>query len=344
MSKTYKKAIVLFNLGGPDKLDSVKPFLFNLFNDKNIITLPSFLRWIVAFIISNLRAKTAKEIYSMMGGGSTILSQTEKQALALKKALLQECDNDIEVFICMRHWHPMTDEVLNKLASYRPDEIILLPLYPHFSTTTTASSIDCFLSKQKNTTLKNIKTKAICCYPEDKRFIEAHVSLIKKEIENEKNYIILFSAHGLPEKTIDAGDPYQWQITRSVNLITDSLKIPEKNYKITYQSKVGPMKWLSPNTEDEIVAAVSAKKDIIIVPIAFVSEHSETLVELDIEYKKLAKGHNIKYKRVCTLGINEIYIKSLTEMVKNIDSAEEKITSSSQKRLCPKNYSKCPCR
>ena len=146
-SDNTKTAIVLFNLGGPDSLKAVRPFLFNLFNDKNIITLPSFFRYFIAWFISSKREKTAIEIYSKMGGKSTILEETINQADALKLELRDKIKTEFEIFICMRHWHPMSEEVISKLENYKPDEIILVPLYPQFSTTTTNSSSNSWLNK-----------------------------------------------------------------------------------------------------------------------------------------------------------------------------------------------------
>ncbi|MCP5369867.1 MAG: ferrochelatase [Rickettsiaceae bacterium] len=344
MSENTRKAVILFNLGGPDNLQAVKPFLFNLFYDPNIITLPNPFRYILAKIISIFRNKKAQHIYSLMGGKSTILEETDRQARFLEKYLSDCGQKAIKVFILMRHWHPMSEQVIKSVEDYDPSQIILLPLYPQFSTTTTKSSIDDFNLKLRSSKLYNVRTNIVCCYPDDQIFIEAHIKLLKDAIEGLDNYRILFSAHGLPEKIIERGDPYQWQIEHSVKKIVKSLEIADLDYKITYQSRVGPVKWLLPNTEDEILATAEAKKNIIIVPISFVSEHSETLVELDIEYKDLVKEFDVIYKRVKTLGIDELYIKSLGEIVKNQFGSNTSIASSDGIRKCPSNFSKCPCK
>ncbi len=223
--KNKKIAIVLFNLGGPDSLKAVRPFLFNLFFDKNIIKLPTYFRYFIAKIISFKRESTAKEIYKNIGGKSPIVLETQKQITALKKELKNNLNSDFEVFMCMRHWHPMSAEVLDKIEKYSPNEIIMLPLYPQFSTTTTGSSIENFKEELSKREIK-ADCKIICCYPEDEDFSKAHAELINKAIEkvyNKKNYRILFSAHGLPKKIIESGDPYQWQVERTVNSVLDNV-------------------------------------------------------------------------------------------------------------------------
>jgi ferrochelatase len=343
-----KSAVILFNLGGPDSLDAVKPFLFNLFNDKYIITLPSFLRYFIAKIISSRRTNTAKEIYQHMGGKSTILDETMRQADALKKALMYDADNEYEIFISMRHWHPMAKDVIKKIAQFSPDEIILLPLYPQLSTTTTISFLDHFQDLKKKSPIKNIPCKTICCYPTESNFINSHIKLLKNAIfeikENGDNYRVLFSAHGLPKKIIANGDSYQYQVEASVERIINGLRANDLDYKITYQSRVGPLSWLEPNTEDEIELAGKEGVNLVIVPISFVSEHSETLVELDIEYKEIAHAYGIIYKRVPTLSIDDLFIKSLTQMVLNTKDKEGSfITSSEFEKICSKDFSKCIC-
>jgi ferrochelatase len=344
MSENTRIAVVLFNLGGPDSLTAVQPFLFNLFYDPNILDLPQPFRYILAKIISIFRNKKAQHIYSLMGGKSTILEETARQAASLETYLKINGKKNIKVFFCMRHWHPMSEEVIKSIEEYDPSQLILLPLYPQFSTTTTKSATEDFTQKVAKGKLKAVQRSIICCYPDDMNFISAHVKLIQEALSDLDNYKILFSAHGLPEKIIEKGDPYQWQIEKTVNTIVESLEIAELDYKITYQSRVGPVKWLLPNTEDEILLVAKEKKNIVIVPISFVSEHSETLVELDIEYKNLVNDFDVVYKRVKTLGIDELYIKSLGEIVKKTLSANISVASSDGIRKCPAKFSKCPCK
>lgn len=335
-----KKAIILFNLGGPDSLDAVKPFLFNLFYDKAIITAPNPMRFLIAKLISSRREKTAQEIYEYIGGKSPILDETKAQRDALEAILNESGSDAYKVFICMRHWHPMAKDVVNDVAQYAPDEIILLPLYPQFSTTTTGSSIDNWNKTAANYGL-NVPTKTICCYPFEDNYINAHVDLIKKSITDKENYRILFSAHGLPKKIVDKGDPYQWQVEQNAHKIVDKLAIDGLDWQVCYQSRVGPLEWIGPSTEDAIKHACTDGKNIILVPIAFVSEHSETLVELDIEYKKLAEDSGVKeYIRVPTLSVQEKFIKSLAQIC--INSGEVgKICANDNTRICSAGFSGC---
>jgi ferrochelatase len=345
-SKSKRTAIILFNLGGPDSKKAVKPFLFNLFNDKYIISLPKVIRYFIAWFISSRREKTAQEIYGFIGNKSPILEETKAQSSSLEKALKGSLQTEHKVFVCMRHWHPMSDETIEKVEEYKPSEVILLPLYPQFSITTSLSSIEDFTDKLKNKFPK-IDYKTICCYPKDKKFIQSHVDLIVssfEKIKDKNNCRILFSAHGLPKKIIESGDPYKWQIESTVKAVIEQLPFPKNDYRISYQSRVGPLEWIGPNTGEEIEKAGTEQKELIIVPIAFVSEHSETLVELDIEYKKLADNWKINYIRVPTLSINNYFIESLKEMVINASNhGSSFLYSNEMKRLCPASHSKCPC-
>ena len=339
-----KKAIILFNLGGPDKLESVKPFLFNLFNDPAILNLPTFLRFPLAKLIANRRAPIAKKIYEELGGSSPILKLTMAQANALELKLNKDDSlSEYKCFIVMRCWHPRAENVVKKVIDYSPDEVILMPLYPQFSAATSGSSI----KEWKDVCLKNdfkIKTNTICCYPTDQNFIKAHKNEIIKKIENLKNFKLIFSAHGLPEKNIKKGDPYQWQVEQSVKQIVRSLNIKDLDWVLSYQSRVGPLKWIGPSTEDIIVENSKLGKHIVLVPVAFVSEHSETLVELDIEYKELADKNGCKnYTRVPALGINEDYIKAMSNLIINKQDYNFNGELFPPKVQCPKQFKKCPC-
>ena len=334
-----KKAVILFNLGGPDNLENVEPFLFNLFNDPAIISIPSFLRYPLAKFISKRRAPIAQNIYREIGNKSPILELTEQQAKILEKNL--STNGHYKCFVVMRCWHPRAIDVIKKVKIYNPDEIILLPLYPQYSATTSGSSINEWneLCKKEN---YNVKTKIICCYPTENHFIESHVSLIKKTIKKlkDKNFKLIFSAHGLPENKIKKGDPYQWQIQETVKKIMSNLATENLDYVITYQSRVGPAKWIGPFTDKEIVKYSKEKKGLVLVPIAFVSEHSETLVELDIEYKKLAEENGcIFYKRVPALGVEENFIRGLAKLVLRKQDRGNFVSS----LRCPNKFKKCPC-
>lgn len=345
-----KKAVVLFNLGGPSKLEDVKPFLFNLFSDKAIIPLPSPFRWFLAKFISNYREKFSKKIYESIGGGSPILALTKQQAESLELELNGFKKGEYKVFVSMRYWRPFSKEVIKKLEDYAPDEILLLPLYPQFSTTTTASSLDDFYKNISITKLKNTPTKAACCFYSEDYFIQAHVSLIKETIKQEKikikDTVVLFSAHGLPLSVIEKGDPYEEHVKKTVSLIVDGLDIKNLNYSICYQSKVGPKKWLSPSIESKIIEIGKQGKAVVVIPISFVSEHSETLAELDQEYREIATKKGVKeYYRVKALGINEFFVASLKKICLKLSGIKSEsknlVVSSSLSRLCPKDFCKC---
>tara|TARA_Y100000992_G_scaffold230135_1_gene161380 strand:- start:390 stop:1415 length:1026 start_codon:yes stop_codon:yes gene_type:complete len=339
-----KKAIILFNLGGPDKLENVEPFLFNLFNDPAILNLPTLLRFPLAKLISNRRAPTAKKIYEELGGSSPILQLTLDQSKALESKLNKvDEENEYKCFVVMRCWHPRAEEVIKDVITFNPGEVVLLPLYPQFSAATSGSSIKEWNDICKKNSYRT-KTSTICCYPTDNYFIKSHVDEISKKIIDLDNFKLIFSAHGLPEKNIKKGDPYQWQVEQSVKKIVDSLNIPNLNWILSYQSRVGPLKWIGPSTDDVIVENSKLKKKIVLVPIAFVSEHSETLVELDIEYKELAdKNGCIEYIRVPALGTNMDFINSLSNLVIHKEKNKFSENLYPPKTQCPNKFIKCPC-
>ena len=339
-----KKAIILFNLGGPDKLESVQPFLFNLFNDPAILDLPSFIRFPLAKLIANRRAPTAKKIYQELGGSSPILELTNKQASALEFRLNQEDkSSEYKCFVVMRCWHPRAENVLKNVTSFGPEEVILMPLYPQYSAATSGSSIKEWKEICKKNNFK-VNTSTICCYPTDQNFVQAHKNEIMKIINNLDKFKLIFSAHGLPEKNIKKGDPYQWQVEQSVEKIVKSLNIKDLDWILSYQSRVGPLKWIGPSTEDIIIENSKLGKHIVLVPIAFVSEHSETLVELDIEYKELADKNGCKnYSRVPALGTNENYIKAMSNLIIKKQDYNFNGELFPPKTQCPNQFTKCPC-
>ena len=334
-----KKAIILFNLGGPDSLSAVEPFLFNLFNDPAIISLPSIFRFPLAKFISKRRTPVAKAIYAEMGGKSPILEETQAQADAIEQNLRNEPD-EYKCFIVMRCWNPRAAETIKKVKKFNPAQIILLPLYPQYSNATSGSSISEWQDICKKENLKT-ETKIICCYPTEKDFILSYSNLIKKKIDLNKlkDTTLIFSAHGLPENKIKKGDPYQWQVEQSVKELVKELSIKKLNYILSYQSRVGPLKWIGPSTEKVITDEAKKQKIIIVVPVAFVSEHSETLVELDIEYRKLAEKNGSKdYIRIPAVTANQDFINSLKSSILQASNGE-RFTSSIK---CLSKFKKCP--
>ncbi|MEN8236829.1 MAG: ferrochelatase [Pseudomonadota bacterium] len=313
-SKLNKTAVVLFNLGGPDNLEAVRPFLFNLFNDPAILQIPNPFRTLLARVISWRRTPEAQKIYGAIGGKSPILENTQAQADALELAL----GDGFKVFVCMRYWHPMAKGVVTELQKYAPQRIVLLSLYPQYSTTTIESSLKDWY---QNAALCFSKTPIdkIECYPTIAGLVDFFADEIKKAISKceklDKTPRILFSAHGLPQKIVDQGDPYQQQVEETVNAILASIG-RSVDSQICYQSRVGPLQWLGPATDNEIIRAGKEGKSVILVPVSFVSEHSETLYELDIQYKALADQSGVpKFYRVATVGCTPAFINDLAGLV-----------------------------
>lgn len=312
------------NLGGPAQEADIRPFLFNFFMDKNIIALPAPLRFLLAKWIAARRSKgAAHESYGRLGYKSPLLENTQKQAKALQEIL----GDDFKVFVSMRYWHPLAQEVAAQVKEYNPDKTILLPLYPQYSTATTKSSFEDF-------PLKDVLT--VCCYPLQDGFIGASADNIKKELAKASPKTrVLFSAHGLPKKTIRAGDPYQWQCEKSAEAIAKAAGIVD--WQICYQSRVGPLKWIEPSVQEALQKAAQDGVGVVIYPHAFVSEHVETLVELDIEYKELAKTLGVPYfARVQTVGAHPDFIKGLSALVLSRLNGQECA------RICPQQCGKCP--
>ncbi len=335
-----KKAVILFNLGGPDKLDAVRPFLFNLFNDRAIINIIQPFRFFLAHFISWMRKRKACNIYAKMGGASSIVPNTASQASLLEIMLnTQDPTAQYKVFFAMRYWHPRVASMIDDVAAFEPNDIILMPLYPQFSISTTASSFEEWNQyKNSKKELKHINQVEICCYPDHPMFVEAYADLIMQEMAIAEAYRkprVIFSANGLPMKQILAGDPYEHHIHKSAHAIAQHIGL--QDWRISYQSKVGPLAWLGPSTQSEIKNAAADGVPVIIVPIAFVSEHSETKVELDIDYAKYARDIGIKcYRRVDTLGTYHKFIKCLASLCLNTKSnaCAESICNKDEFKLC----------
>ncbi|UAL10654.1 ferrochelatase [Caulobacter segnis] len=338
-----KLAVVLFNLGGPDGPRAVRPFLFNLFRDPAIIGLPAIARYPIAALIATTREKTAKANYAIMGGGSPLLPETEKQARALEAELAKALPGvEAKCFIAMRYWNPLTGETAKQVKAFGPDEIVLLPLYPQFSATTTGSSLKAWGETYSGPG----RQTSVCCYPDEPGLIEAHARLIRETWEkagSPANVRLLFSAHGLPEKVTLSGDPYQKQIEATAAAVAARLPA-DLDWTVCYQSRVGPMKWIGPSTDEEIRRAGSDGKGVIVTPIAFVSEHVETLVELDHEYAELAKAVGVApYIRVPALGVAPEFIAGLAKTVAGALQTSGKILPASDWR-CGPEWSNCPCK
>jgi len=330
-------AVVLFNLGGPDSAAAVEPFLVNLFSDPAIIGLSWPLRPLVARWIAHKRAATARGIYARIGGRSPILPNTEAQAAALGERLRDL--GEVGVYSCMRYWHPMSGDVTAAVKAFAPDEVVLLPLYPQFSSTTTASSYRAWLAAAAAAGL-TAPTKLICCYPAEPGFIAASAALLRNGLAESRAKTacpprVLFSAHGLPKKIVGRGDPYPSQVEQSARAIAAALELSGTEWRVCYQSRVGPLEWLGPYADEEIRRAGRDGVAVVLFPIAFVSEHSETLVELDIDYRHLAEQSGVSaYVRVPTVGTTPAFISGLAALVGEAVASPAPVRSQFGPRLC----------
>ena len=308
-----KVAVVLFNLGGPDCPEAVEPFLFNLFNDRAIIGVPQPFRWLLAKLISRRRAPIARAIYQRIGGRSPLLPETEAQARALEAAL----GAGFRVFIAMRYWHPFTAEAVAEIKAWGAKRVILLPLYPQYSTTTTQSSLACWYREAARAGLI-ARVETICCYQVEPGMISGFaegVTTALTEASKAGAVRVLFSAHGLPKKVVDRGDPYPGQVVQTAAAVATASGAGA--WVVCYQSRVGPLEWIGPSLETELERAARDRVGVVVVPIAFVSEHSETLVELDIEYRHRAEALGVpNYIRVPAIGCHPSFIGGLADLVR----------------------------
>ena len=313
--------VLLLNLGGPDQLKDVGPFLFNLFSDPEIIRIP--FRWLqrpLAWFISTRRTKTSQENYREIGGGSPLRRITEAQAQALQEKLLQ-LGQEAVIYVGMRYWHPFTEEAIAKIKRDRIDRLVILPLYPQFSISTSGSSFRLlqrlWLEDPK---LGQIEYTVIPSWYKQPSYLQAMAQLIAQELQqfsNPDKVHIFFSAHGVPRSYVEeAGDPYQQEIEECTALIMQTLNRPNP-HTLAYQSRVGPVEWLQPYTEEAIKElGAQGVEDLLVVPISFVSEHIETLQEIDIEYREIAEHAGIhNFRRVPALNTHPLFIQAMAELV-----------------------------
>ena len=332
-------AVVLFNLGGPDGPAAVKPFLANLFSDPAIIDLPGLIRRPLAKFIAARREKSAQANYAIMGGGSPLLPETRRQAEALQEALMAARPGDVvKTFIAMRYWNPLAEQTAAEVAAFAPDEIVLLPLYPQFSTTTTESSLKAWNGVYRGPG----RSRTVCCYPSAPGWIEAQAEGVKTKLAEagDAPVRVLFSAHGVPEKIIGGrGDPYQEQIEATCAAIAQAAGLVD--WQVCYQSRVGPLKWLGPSTPEAIAQAAADGVGVVVTPVAFVSEHIETLVELDVEYAELAHEKAVKpYLRAPAVGVAPDFIQTLADAV---GEALGRTGTAPYGPGCQGRWKACPC-
>ncbi|NJL67960.1 MAG: ferrochelatase [Oscillatoriales cyanobacterium RU_3_3] len=313
--------VLLLNLGGPDRIEDVRPFLFNLFADPEIIRIPfPWMQKPLAWLISTLRYQKSQENYRHIGGGSPLRRITEEQAVAVQECL-QEKGQDARVYVGMRYWHPFTEEAVAKIKRDGVDRLVILPLYPQFSISTSGSSFR--LLEQlwnQDSDLGAIEYTAVPSWYHRPGYIQAMAELIAQALDhcpNPDRVHIFFSAHGVPLSYVEeAGDPYQREIEDCTRLIVEALN-RSNEHTLAYQSRVGPVEWLKPYTEDAIVElAENGVKDLLVVPISFVSEHIETLQEIDMEYREIAEHSGIEnFDRVPALNTHPVFIEDLANLV-----------------------------
>lgn len=313
--------VLLLNLGGPEQPSDVRPFLYNLFSDPEIIRLP--FKWLqkpLAWIIATSRHKKSQENYKEIGGGSPLRRITEEQAEALAENLKQK-GNDAEIYIGMRYWHPFTEEAVAQIKADDISDLVILPLYPHFSISTSGSSFRLLEDLwNQDEALKKINYTVIPSWFDRPGYVEAMANLLAKELDQCKdpdNAVIFFSAHGVPVSYVEeAGDPYQKEIEGCTEAILKQLN-RSNEHVLAYQSRVGPVEWLQPYTDDMLIElGEKGVKEIVVVPISFISEHIETLQEIDIEYRELAEESGIEnFRRVPALNTDPFFINDLGDMV-----------------------------
>ncbi len=346
-----KTAVILFSLGGPDSEAAIRPFLKNFFMDKNIIRAPWPVRALVSTLIAQKRTKKeAGTSYGLLGGKSPLLENTLAQARALETAIKQAApEQDWAVFTAMRYWHPLAGDVALKVRDWAPDRVVLVPLYPQYSTTTTRSSLQDWARASRKAGL-DVPVATLCCYPFEAGFVAASARLIRDGYDSARAAApaaakpprVLFSAHGLPEKIIADGDPYQWQCEESARRIAAATGIAGLDWEICYQSRVGPLQWIGPSTEEALKKAAADGVPVVIYPHAFVSEHVETLVEIEIEYRHLAEELGVPgFVRVPTVSVQQDFIDGLARQVVARASAAPGIYSHEGGRLCPAGFRRC---
>ncbi len=312
-------AIVLFNLGGPDSPEAIPQFLRNLFADPVILGLPQPFRSLLGSYIAWKRVPVAQENYALIGGRSPLLAQTRDQAEALAARMrARRPETEFKSFVCMRYWHPMAAEVVAEVKAWNPDRVVALPLYPQYSVTTSGSSMTDWRKFAAKAGL-DCPHVAMCCYPTLPGWVSAVAAGIEDalaRVDDPSRFRVIFSAHGLPKAVVDRGDPYPRHVEASVNAVVETLHRPDLDWVLAYQSKVGPQTWIGPATEDVIAEAGAEGKSLLVVPIAFVSEHSETLVELDIDYRDRAKAAGVpEYLRTPTVQCDPRFIGGLSDLV-----------------------------
>ncbi|MBF0344662.1 MAG: ferrochelatase [Nitrospirae bacterium] len=325
--------VLLLNLGGPDSLKAVRPFLYNLFSDRLIIKLgPAFLQRPLAALIALMRSPKTRRMYKLIGGASPIRELTSVQAKALQARLDSECTpdgcNNIKVYVGMRYWRPFIEDAIKEAYTDGVHRLIALSLYPHYSLATAGSA---FTELERVLKAYPMKCEYIRNWPQNSFYVEALAGSIRDTIDEDcdgvdsGNCHILMSAHGLPVYFIKNGDPYLDELNKTIESVKK--RLPNLTYHLSFQSRSGPVKWLTPSTEDMIrQLAKQGVRRLVIVPISFVSDHIETLYEIDILYKDFALKRGIILKRVKPLNDNPLFIEALKSLVEKtlVDNANDR--------------------
>lgn len=347
-----KIALVFFNLGGPSCQEDIRPFLTNFFNDPNIIAAPTPIRKLIAWWIAYKRSRgEALESYRELGYKSPLLETTKAQAKAVQVQLSEKYPNaTFKSFVAMSYWHPFAAEALQGIQEFGADRVIGIPLYPQYSTTTTKTAFNYFVKAAEDLGIICPNLSLICCWPENSGFIEASARLVQEKLQEartaaqEKRPVrLLFSAHGLPKKIIDGGDPYQAQCEKTAEKIVETLGETDLDWGMCYQSRVGPLEWIGPSTEDALTTAATDKVDVVIYPLAFVSDHVETLVEIEIEYREFAENLGIEgFFRVPTVMTEPEFIKGLADIIsERLDQNILGLCSDTCTKPCDQKFKKC---
>ncbi|HHE55954.1 MAG TPA: ferrochelatase [Caldithrix abyssi] len=317
-----KIAVLLANMGGPDSLEAVEPFLTQIFSDPDIIDipLPEFVRKPLVRWLAKKRAPESRGIYEKLGGKTPLLEITEQQALALKQALSSDTNHRFEVFPAMRYWHPFMEKVWQKIEKQDFDRIVVLSMYPFYSTTTSGS-----IKNELNRLIQKYNTppgkvKFIDRFGTHPLFVQSMVELLKENLTQEdrqKPKHVLFSAHSIPIKRINNGDPYFEEVKQAVDLLRAHFPEEEVKFHLSFQSKLGPIEWLSPATDDKIEELASQGiKQLLVFPLGFVADNSETVYEIGMLYQKLAQEKGIEdYRRIEALNVRPMFIEALKQIV-----------------------------
>jgi len=337
---SMKLGVLFLNLGGPETQDDVEGFLYNLFADPDIIRLPSIISILqkpLAVLIAKRRAPKSSAAYKSIGGGSPIVKYTEAQARLIEESLMK-CGLKSKCYFAMRYWNPYTEEVLERMRADEINSIVIVPLYPQFSISTSGSSLrllqEIFIKQPDIWGPDKMKHTVVSAWYYRTGYVSAMAKLIREELkqyspeERREGLHVLFSAHGVPQSYINAGDPYQRQIEECIRLIAREIQKdmsgmaavpgePPLQIHLSFQSRVGPVQWLRPYTEDKIKElGESGVKNLCVVPVSFVSEHIETLEEIDMEYRELAEEHGVvNWRRVPALNTDDTFISDMRDLV-----------------------------